>query len=175
MLCDRSGGRRSFYRRRLNTRTVLCTITRFIGLCNCVYVYTVRGARPGKNVQLSEGEIRGLCLKSREIFLSQPILLELEAPLKICGELLLYMFYNVRLWLPIGHQSLHRCCVKGTIYMIFGTFGNIRRTFLYVFWVFQLSTIFLELLTLHFYETCQWSIGSKWITGWALAFLCCYY
>lgn len=46
----------------------------------------VRGARPGKNVQLSESEIRGLCLKSREIFLSQPILLELEAPLKICGK-----------------------------------------------------------------------------------------
>jgi serine/threonine-protein phosphatase PP1 catalytic subunit len=37
-------------------------------------------------VQLSEGEIRGLCLKSREIFLNQPILLELEAPLKICGK-----------------------------------------------------------------------------------------
>ncbi|KAJ4919401.1 hypothetical protein JOQ06_018499 [Pogonophryne albipinna] len=44
----------------------------------------VRGAKPGKNVQLQENEIRGLCLKSREIFLSQPILLELEAPLKIC-------------------------------------------------------------------------------------------
>jgi hypothetical protein len=47
---------------------------------------SVRGSRPGKNVQLTESEIRGLCLKSREIFLSQPILLELEAPLKICGE-----------------------------------------------------------------------------------------
>lgn len=47
----------------------------------------MRGARPGKNVQLTEGEIKGLCLKSREIFLSQPILLELEAPLKICGKL----------------------------------------------------------------------------------------
>ncbi|KAM7371540.1 hypothetical protein PAMP_008767 [Pampus punctatissimus] len=46
----------------------------------------VKGSRPGKNVQLTEGEIRGLCLKSREIFLSQPILLELEAPLKICGD-----------------------------------------------------------------------------------------
>ncbi|VDO83608.1 unnamed protein product [Schistosoma mattheei] len=36
---------------------------------------------------MSEAEIRGLCLKSREIFLSQPILLELEAPLKICGDI----------------------------------------------------------------------------------------
>ncbi|KAK2100399.1 Serine/threonine-protein phosphatase PP1-gamma catalytic subunit [Saguinus oedipus] len=47
----------------------------------------VRGSKLGKNVQLQENEIRGLCLKSREIFLSQPILLELEAPLKICGDI----------------------------------------------------------------------------------------
>uniref|UniRef100_A0A8D0INM4 Serine/threonine-protein phosphatase n=4 Tax=Amniota TaxID=32524 RepID=A0A8D0INM4_PIG len=46
-----------------------------------------QGSKPGKNVQLQENEIRGLCLKSREIFLSQPILLELEAPLKICGDI----------------------------------------------------------------------------------------
>lgn len=46
----------------------------------------VRGCRPGKIVQMSEAEVRGLCIKSREIFLSQPILLELEAPLKICGQ-----------------------------------------------------------------------------------------
>ncbi|XP_025923629.1 serine/threonine-protein phosphatase PP1-alpha catalytic subunit, partial [Apteryx rowi] len=50
-------------------------------------VVPVQGSRPGKNVQLTENEIRGLCLKSREIFLSQPILLELEAPLKICGDI----------------------------------------------------------------------------------------
>ena len=35
---------------------------------------------------MTENEVRGLCLKSREIFLQQPILLELEAPLKICGK-----------------------------------------------------------------------------------------
>lgn len=46
----------------------------------------VRGSRPGKIVQMTEAEVRGLCIKSREIFLSQPILLELEAPLKICGR-----------------------------------------------------------------------------------------
>jgi len=46
----------------------------------------VRG-RPGKQVNLSEMEIRGLCMKAREIFISQPILLELEAPIKICGTL----------------------------------------------------------------------------------------
>jgi hypothetical protein len=49
----------------------------------------VRGSKPGKTVNLTEAEIKGLAMKSREIFLSQPILLELEAPLKICGERLL--------------------------------------------------------------------------------------
>ncbi|KAH8028051.1 hypothetical protein HPB51_012637 [Rhipicephalus microplus] len=49
--------------------------------------WKIRGCRPGKTVQLTEAEVRGLCLKSREIFLSQPILLELEAPLKICGDI----------------------------------------------------------------------------------------
>jgi hypothetical protein len=48
--------------------------------------HVVRGSRPGKQVQLGESEIRFLCLKAREIFMSQPILLELEAPIKICGE-----------------------------------------------------------------------------------------
>lgn len=42
----------------------------------------VRGSRPGKQVQLLETEIRYLCTKAREIFISQPILLELEAPIK---------------------------------------------------------------------------------------------
>ena len=46
----------------------------------------VRGSKPGRAVQLSEAEIRELCHRSREIFLSQPILLELEAPLKVCGK-----------------------------------------------------------------------------------------
>ena len=39
-----------------------------------------------RQVNLTEHEVRGLCLKSREIFISQPILLELEAPLKVCGK-----------------------------------------------------------------------------------------
>ena len=41
---------------------------------------------PGKQVQLLESEIRQLCYVSRDIFLRQPNLLELEAPVKICGN-----------------------------------------------------------------------------------------
>ena len=51
---------------------------------------SVRGSKPGKLVTLTENEIRGLCLKGRDIFISQPILLEVEAPLKICGIHLLF-------------------------------------------------------------------------------------
>ena len=45
----------------------------------------VRAGRPGRQVQLSEQEVKQLCLTAKEIFMSQPNLLELEAPIKICG------------------------------------------------------------------------------------------
>ncbi|KAK9724346.1 hypothetical protein RND81_05G066100 [Saponaria officinalis] len=43
--------------------------------------------KPGKNVPLSENEIRQLCVFSRSIFLKQPNLLELGAPIKVCGDI----------------------------------------------------------------------------------------
>jgi serine/threonine-protein phosphatase PP1 catalytic subunit len=46
---------------------------------------SVRGERPGKQVHLLESEILGLCHHAREVLLSQPTLLEIEAPVKICG------------------------------------------------------------------------------------------
>ncbi|KAK4856436.1 hypothetical protein QYF36_017458 [Acer negundo] len=57
-----------------------------------------------KQVQLSESEIRQLCTVSREIFLHQPNLLELFAPIKICGDIhgqysdLLRLFEEVKGW-----------------------------------------------------------------------------
>jgi serine/threonine-protein phosphatase PP1 catalytic subunit len=47
----------------------------------------VKGSKPGKKVNLTEIEITGLVTAAREIFISQPILLELEAPIKICGDI----------------------------------------------------------------------------------------
>mmetsp|Transcript_17332 Transcript_17332/g.24540 ORF Transcript_17332/g.24540 Transcript_17332/m.24540 type:complete len:376 (-) Transcript_17332:112-1239(-) len=47
----------------------------------------VRASRPGKQVNLQESEIKMLCLRSRDIFMSQPILLELSSPIKICGDI----------------------------------------------------------------------------------------
>ena len=61
----------------------------------------VRG-KPGKQVQLSESEIRQLCLVSKDIFLMQPVLLELEAPIKICG----IFFYSVSFNLSLSLFSI---------------------------------------------------------------------
>lgn len=46
----------------------------------------VRGKRPGREIQLEQREIEYLCSQSREIFMDQPVLLELEAPIKVCGD-----------------------------------------------------------------------------------------
>lgn len=57
----------------------------------------VRG-KPGKQVQLSESEIRQLCIQSKDVFMQQPNLLELEAPIKICGmcSFLMWIFCFVK-------------------------------------------------------------------------------
>jgi hypothetical protein len=73
--------------------------------------------RPGKQVQLSEAEIRQLCVVSREIFLQQPYLLELEAPIKICGiHLFLFLsfvnfvFYAIYFRSNSEIDDLFFCC-----------------------------------------------------------------
>ncbi|PIN21555.1 Serine/threonine specific protein phosphatase PP1, catalytic subunit [Handroanthus impetiginosus] len=43
--------------------------------------------RGGKQVQLSEAEIRQLCVNARQIFLSESNLLQLRAPIRICGDI----------------------------------------------------------------------------------------
>ena len=53
----------------------------------------VKGSRSSRHVQLTEQEIRTLCQKAREIFACQPILLELEAPIKICGKFYIFLKY----------------------------------------------------------------------------------
>lgn len=40
----------------------------------------------GKNVKIKEKDISTLCKLSREVFMEQPVFLELEAPIKICGD-----------------------------------------------------------------------------------------
>ena len=46
-----------------------------------------RGGMMQMQLKLSDGELEKLCNATRLIMLSQPALLELEAPLKICGDI----------------------------------------------------------------------------------------
>lgn len=48
---------------------------------------SVRGLKVHKSVNLTETEIKSLLTKSIEIFMSQPIVLELEAPIKVVSHL----------------------------------------------------------------------------------------
>ncbi|TYZ57873.1 hypothetical protein PybrP1_010273 [[Pythium] brassicae (nom. inval.)] len=66
---------------------------------------SVRGERPGTQVNLAESDIRELCLYAREAFLSQPLLLELKAPIKICGDLHGQYFDLLRLFESGGFPS----------------------------------------------------------------------
>ena len=45
-----------------------------------------------EKVQMSEGEIKKLCKLARDVFLSQPVLLELELPIAIGGGLMCGFF-----------------------------------------------------------------------------------
>eukprot|EP00732_Lithocolla_globosa_P001552 Lithocolla_globosa_v1_NODE_793_length_3272_cov_24.216661.p2 type:complete len:303 gc:universal NODE_793_length_3272_cov_24.216661:1411-503(-) len=47
----------------------------------------VRGSVPGKQVNLDQSDIQFLCVKSLEIFMQQPVLLELEPPINLCGDI----------------------------------------------------------------------------------------
>ena len=47
---------------------------------------SVKNTNPARSVHLEEREIRFLCEESIKIFLSQPILLEINGPIKICGD-----------------------------------------------------------------------------------------
>ncbi|CAD5163424.1 unnamed protein product, partial [Musa acuminata subsp. malaccensis] len=47
----------------------------------------LEGRRSGRQVQLSEAEIRQLCLEAKNVFLAQPNLLDLHPPIKICGDI----------------------------------------------------------------------------------------
>nr|CAB3473100.1 unnamed protein product [Digitaria exilis] len=47
----------------------------------------VEGGRGGRQVQLSEAEIRQLCVEAKQVLLSQPNLLRIHAPVKICVRL----------------------------------------------------------------------------------------
>lgn len=47
----------------------------------------VRTAKPGKMVKLTEQQILGLIRTAKTIFMEQPMLVEVTAPVKVCGDI----------------------------------------------------------------------------------------
>jgi len=47
---------------------------------------SARHKKPGTPVDISANDATTLCNKAREVLMSQPMLLELGAPIKICGD-----------------------------------------------------------------------------------------
>ncbi|CAG9864439.1 unnamed protein product [Phyllotreta striolata] len=47
----------------------------------------VRESKKTKYITLHEADIKALCFNAMNIFMSQPMLLELEAPIKVCGDI----------------------------------------------------------------------------------------
>ena len=47
----------------------------------------VRDKKPGTTVQLSNDEVDFIVVESKKILINQPALLELEAPIQICGDI----------------------------------------------------------------------------------------
>lgn len=45
----------------------------------------------GKKITIKEKDVSLLCKTAREVFMEQPVFLELEAPIKICGKCLLFL------------------------------------------------------------------------------------
>ena len=48
---------------------------------------SARNKKPGTPVDISNTDATNLCNQAREVLLSQPMLLELGAPIKICGDI----------------------------------------------------------------------------------------
>ena len=70
----------------------------------------VRGSPPGTMVRLSENEIKLLCVRARNVIMNQPMLLELEAPIKICGDVHGQYTDLLRLF-EYGGYVIHYCII----------------------------------------------------------------
>lgn len=47
---------------------------------------SARNKKPGTPVDITAQDASNLCTQAREVFMMQPMLLELGAPIKICGD-----------------------------------------------------------------------------------------
>jgi serine/threonine-protein phosphatase PP1 catalytic subunit len=46
-----------------------------------------KSGKPGEAVDLSEEDVKYVCTQAREVFMQQPMLLKVDSPIRICGDL----------------------------------------------------------------------------------------
>jgi len=84
----------------------------FLYLIICTVIdklLALRGAHPGKLCDtLLESEIKMVCLRARDLMMSQPMLLELSAPLKIVGDTH-GQFYDLLRIFEYGGEFIYVC------------------------------------------------------------------
>ena len=66
---------------------MLNTKKKAINIDDIIIRITETPPRADKFLVLKETEIEGLCAMARNIFQEQPLLLELETPIQICGDI----------------------------------------------------------------------------------------
>ena len=69
----------------------------------------VKGNKPGKQVDLKEEEIRFLIDKSLPIIREQKMLIELEAPLHVCGDIHGQYYDLLRIFEHCGYPGVGNC------------------------------------------------------------------
>ena len=65
-----------------NDKVIECNVDEILAK-----LFAVKGSKTQKQVNLLENEIKWLAVKSKEICMDQPIYLELESPLNVCGDI----------------------------------------------------------------------------------------
>lgn len=62
----------------------------------------------GKRIPLIETEVRQLCITAKEVFLRQPNLLELAAPINVCGmHLAAISFFYASVMIPVSWHRIN--------------------------------------------------------------------
>nr|XP_057903622.1 serine/threonine-protein phosphatase PP1-alpha catalytic subunit-like [Doryrhamphus excisus] len=104
---------------------------------------SLKNNRTGKNANLRESEILYLCEKSKEIFMNQSMLLKIQSPIKICGDIhgqyrdLLNLF---KIKYPKNIHLLRGNHESASINKIYGFFDECKRRFSIKIWKYFTDT-----------------------------------